>query len=204
MPAHVQKYPRALLLLLALVALLALLTFNGGCALSAAPDASFQLQFPLQETHLDADRAARLAEFATPAAIKDRYVLVQGFACDTGGFEVSLRVARQRAAAIAQALRTQGSSLRIADAQAVVLHGTDREAYRRGEVHLFRSQRAFESALLEANRQARLANQQTVAALAGEAARPAPEFVTPDDATRRHPMQHRQHPLSFWSPKATI
>lgn len=142
--------------------LLLLTGIGTGPALHAPPGPDgLTLRYVLQEVDVDRARREQLRSYLTESS--SSYLLVQGFACDTGGYDVSVRVARQRGAAITGELATllkqqepnagQGPD-RVRAADPAVLHGAGREAYRRSEVRRFRSAAERDRALVAANRAA--------------------------------------------------
>ena len=145
--------------------------------------ARLTLHFLLQEVQLAAQQKQQLRAFASgetanQTPTKSAYYLVQGFACDTGGFTVSLRVAGQRGRAVESFLTDALPSIpaspakpatgAIRTADPVVLHGGDREKFRRAEVRAFRTAEDLQRALTVANQSAARWNLDSRIALAGE------------------------------------
>lgn len=136
------------------------------------------LRFLLQEVEVDPERQAQLRVFSSRNSLKEPYILVQGFACDTGGYDISVRVARQRGEAVTGVLGAYISAgfpdaiaRRIRAADPVVLHGSGsngREQYRRAEIRSFRTAGELQTALANANQAAAKWNQAAQQALSAE------------------------------------
>ncbi|MCR9142444.1 MAG: hypothetical protein NXI24_09350 [bacterium] len=130
--------------------------------LLAPPEApGLDLRFLLQEVSVDRDSRERLQSFIARNPVRDPYFLVQGFACDTGGYGVSVRVARQRGASVARELLSalndtnRPAAVRIVrEADPAVQHGQGREQFRRAEIQVFRSAVDRDRALVAANQAA--------------------------------------------------
>ncbi|MEQ9366249.1 MAG: hypothetical protein RIF32_18565 [Leptospirales bacterium] len=142
--------------------LTATLSFANTPDLEAPPEPrTLKLRFPLQEVDVDPDRRQELRAFLAEHSLRSPYFLIQGFACDTGGYDISIRVARRRGSSVAAeitasagtALRSAGERL-VRQADPAVLHGSGREEFRRAEIRVFRNAVLRDRALVAANRAA--------------------------------------------------
>ncbi len=123
-------------------------------ATSARPNPPETIFYELTQTApAPADLQRWQRQGAAAARGGRRFWLVQSFACDTGGYEASLRVAGLRQAALERALAAE---LHDAQSEAVfaataVLPGEPRRQRRRSELRFFESRALRDAALREAN-----------------------------------------------------
>lgn len=138
------------------------------------PTAQLELRFTLQETELNANHQQRLRRFAREAARRAPYSLVQGFACDVGGYAVSQRVAAARGTAVLRELRPLLAKPAALNADSIVIYGPNatarmREEHRRVVVQAFTTAAERAAAQQRANREAEQLNAVARAGLRGEA-----------------------------------
>lgn len=111
----------------------------------------FRVSFDLQSTDFPAAQTPALEAFLSSGG--NSYFLVQGFACDTGGFGVSLRIADERARKAHAALLKVIPEDRIRVALPVVLPGEPRVEHRKLVLTAFPTKGELENALRAANEQ---------------------------------------------------
>ncbi len=141
-----------------------------------APDSRLILYFPLQATDIDAGRAEQLRAFFS--ARPNGYFLVQGFACDTGGFDASYIVAMNRGTEVQASLAGLGlQTRRVLTATPVVFAGEPRVKHRRAELVYFDEEHAWRAAARAADAKAAKINAATRATLSA-----APD--SPDDSDK--------------------
>jgi len=109
---------------------------------------TFRVKYDLQSTEIPADQLEGLTRFLTG---RNSYFLVQGFACDTGGFTVSLRIAEQRARKAHVAMLRSVPEERLRFALPIVLSGEPRVDHRKLLVTAFATRAEVERALQAAN-----------------------------------------------------
>lgn len=135
-----------------------------------------RLQYELTQFEPTAAERVQLGRSAGEALREGRpYLLVQGFACDTGGYAASIAIAARRGQRGAEALRGElrDANLRPAGlliADPAVLAGAPRQQQRRIELSAFASREQMIGAFEAANRYAAQANRN---ARAGQPAPPA-------------------------------
>ncbi len=144
-------------LALATIALGLIALWPRALSTQGGPAAQLELRFTLQETELDANHQQRLRRFSQEAARRAPYWLVQGFACDVGGYEVSQRVAAARGTAVLRELRPLLAKPAALGADSIVIYGPDvtvpvREGHRRVVVQAFTSAAQRAAAMRAANR----------------------------------------------------
>ena len=118
------------------------------------------LYFRFQSTELEEENIRQLDEFLNKNHKPGDLFLVQGFACDLGGFEVSTVIAKLRSDALRQELLQRNvpeSSIHFAE-QAVFV-GEPRWPHRRVELRVFRNQDILQQTLAQQNELARKANE---------------------------------------------
>lgn len=120
----------------------------------ARPAAPERLFYELTQTApapTDLERWRNQGALAAHAG--QRFWLVQSFACDTGGYEASMRVAGLRRTALERALAPAARAARadLVFAATAVLPGEPRRDRRRSELRFFDSRAALNQALREAN-----------------------------------------------------
>lgn len=109
------------------------------------------LDYYFQSVDLSQENQSRLFRFLN-ARKHGEGILIQGFACDIGGFDISLLIAGQRARQIEKLISMAGippSSIRVA--RGIVLAGEPRTQHRRVELSTFREGPELENALTAAN-----------------------------------------------------
>jgi hypothetical protein len=109
---------------------------------------TFRVKYDLQSTEIPADQVDGLARFLTGG---NSYFLVQGFACDTGGFAVSLRIAEQRSRKAHAFILRNVPEERLRFALPIVLAGEPRVDHRKLLVTAFATRAEVENALQAAN-----------------------------------------------------
>lgn len=110
------------------------------------------LRFYLQSTEISANHLAQSRAFLRENYRTGRGVLVQGFACDTGGFDISLLIADRRAANAQAALAGLGILPEdIAPAHGIVLFGEPREEHRQVRIHVTEDHLSLAAAHSRAN-----------------------------------------------------
>ena len=109
----------------------------------------FRVNYDLQSTDFPAIHTGPLDGFLSSGG--NSYFLVQGFACDTGGFGVSLRIADERARKAHTAILKSVPEDRIRVALPVVVPGEPRVDHRKLLVTSFATKQEIEKALQVAN-----------------------------------------------------
>lgn len=109
---------------------------------------AFRVRYDLQSTEIPGDQLEGLTRFLSG---RNSYFLVQGFACDTGGFPVSLRIAEQRARKAHVVMLRIVPEERLRFALPIVLAGEPRVEHRRLLVTAFATRAEVEKALQAAN-----------------------------------------------------
>lgn len=119
---------------------------------------TFRINYDLQSTDVSLDQIQGLSNYvkANPGA----YFLVQGFACDTGGFVISHRVAERRSKSVLQLMLRDTVQDHIQFANATVLKGEPRIEHRRLEIAAFPTPELLAPALAQANRNSDIAHAQ--------------------------------------------
>src|SRR5262245_25132362 len=105
----------------------------------AAPARSetFRVNYELQLTDMPLDQIQALQQFA--ATNKNRYLLLHGFACDTGGYMVSIKIAETRARKAQIALLNSIDPDRVRLAAPTVIPGEPRIDHRKLTLSAFNS-----------------------------------------------------------------
>lgn len=109
----------------------------------------FRVNYDLQSTDFPVIHTDPLDGFLSSGG--NSYFLVQGFACDTGGFGVSLRIADERARKAHTAILKHIPEDRIRVALPIVLPGEPRVDHRKLLITAFATKQEIEKALQAAN-----------------------------------------------------
>ncbi len=125
--------------------LLALLCFAGPVHAQTA----FRILYNLQSTEPSEEQSAALADYLR--AHPKSYFLVRSFACDTGGFRVSLKIAEKRADRVRGILARESAPDHARYALPAVIKGEPRVDHRRLEVDAFETPQAVDLAMKQAN-----------------------------------------------------
>lgn len=150
---------------LRLAALVAVFAAHGWFDPGPAAQTDSRLILFLQATDIDAGRAEQLRTFF--AAHPNGYYLVQGFACDTGGFDASYVVATNRGTAVRGSLGRLGlRAERLRITTPVVFAGDPRVKHRRAELIYFDAERDWLTAARAADANAVRINAETQRILA--------------------------------------
>jgi len=118
----------------------------------------FRLNYDLQSTDIPAEQSARVIEYLRANPLS--YFLVQGFACDTGGFAVSIKIAESRAKKARQLIQGAVPDERLRFAPPTVIKGEPRTEHRKLEIAAFDSPAEVDAALTQAIRKNREAHSQ--------------------------------------------
>ena len=131
-------------------------------------DAALSLHYSLQATSLNAERQQELADFLLEHGNAGFYFLVHGYACDTGGYHPSYRIADVRARNLRDALLAQNVRAdHVLAVEGIVLVGEPRRDHRRSELVVFQDRRRFEEAARQSRRAADRLNRRARQVLLG-------------------------------------
>lgn len=128
--------------------------------LYARPTGRLELHYTLQQIEPTARQKKRLQNFLNING-KQQYYLVQGFACNTGGYKTSLQVATARALSLQNSLIKFIPLRQIHSVQGTVVHSGKRANNRRAIVMVFTDQSEWQQASLAAQDQSEKYNQAT-------------------------------------------
>lgn len=146
----------------------------------AQEKAGLSLFYSLQQTEPAPEDVARLETFLKEKLPAGGAVLVQGFGCDTGGYERSLFIATQRGRRAVDRVKAAGiAGDAVLLARPIVFYGGQRVRHRRVRFSLFQDPAAARAARTRADTRARQVNADTEQKLKAdeeaEAARQAAE-----------------------------
>lgn len=118
-------------------------------AAAPAGAAPLRISYNLQSTDPTEDQLAALTSYIRDN--KGSYFLLQGFACDTGGFRVSLKIASQRQDKIQALIQKEIGRDHTALANPAVIEGEPRIEHRKLEIEAFKTPEALTAAVRLAN-----------------------------------------------------
>ena len=123
------------------------------------PVARLTLRYPLNTTVLDSSKRKRLREFAKKHYKEGYYLLLQGYACDQGGYKLASRTAGDRARNLINYLSPSlipAGRYRVATD--IVVYDEPRSPFRKIDIGVFEGLRNLEVALTRSNRLAQAVN----------------------------------------------